>query len=227
MSVAIALTSGSVVTPDAEQIDSAIERVAARFVRTWGFSTVGMVAAKFRLFAKATAPREVLARRALAALPDVEWLDEAREWFTLLDRESAMRAAIEKIVAVAGVVERHELEEALGKRHSFGAAPAAVVRAYVGALAARVHRRGPFDWSLTPEELVILEAFEQAGPSLGLAELRAATRVCLPQASLAHVLRSSPLFVRASRGTYRVVGSFPLARYVTLAGSTTIVAPAQ
>ncbi|HVU50291.1 MAG TPA: hypothetical protein VHL80_06375 [Polyangia bacterium] len=196
-------------------------------MRAWGFSTVGMVAAKFRLLERATVPREVIACRALAALPDIEWLDEAREWFTLLDRESAMRAAIEKILAVAGVVERHELEEALGKRHSFGGAPPAVVRAYVEALAAQVLRRGALDASITSEELEILQAFDRTGPSLGLAELRLATRERLPEATLAHVLRASPLFVRASRGTYRVVGSFPAAPYVTLAGSTTIVAPAQ
>jgi hypothetical protein len=227
MSVAVSFTGASVVTTDSEQIDSAVERTAVRFVRAWGFSTVGMVAEKFRLIAKAPAPRVALARRVLARLPDLEWLDPTREWFTLLDRESSMRAAVEKIVAVVGIVEGHELEEALGKRHSFGDAPPAVVRAYVETLATRVARRGPFDWTLTSEELIVLEAFEQAGSSLGLAELRAATRASVPEASLTHVLRSSPLFVRASRGRYRVVGSLPLARYVTLAGSTTIVAPAQ
>jgi hypothetical protein len=206
MSVAVSLTNASVLTSDSERIDSAVERTAERFIRAWGFSTVGMVAGKFRLLAKATAPRQVLARRALAALPDIEWLDPSREWFTLLDRESAMRAAVEKIVAVAGVVEGHELEKALGKRHSFGDAPPAVVRAYVEALAARVVRRGPFDWTLTAEELAVLEAFADAGASLGLAELRVAMGGRVPEASLAHVLRASPIFLREARGLYRVVG---------------------
>src|SRR5262245_44664574 len=125
MSVAVSLNSAGVVSPGSEQIASAVERTAARFVKRWGFSTASMVAGKFRLLSRATAPREVLARRALSALPGVTWLDPAREWFTLLDRPSAVREAIEKVVAVAGVVERAELEEALGKRHSFGGAPPA------------------------------------------------------------------------------------------------------
>jgi hypothetical protein len=227
MSVAVSFTSASVVTPDSEQINSAVERAAGKFVRTWGFSTVGTVAGKFRLLARATAPRDVLARRALAALPDIEWLDPSREWFTLLERESTMRLAVEKIVAVAGIVEREELEEALGKRNAFGDAPPNVVRAYVEALAARVRRPGALRIALTPEELVVLGAFERLGPSACLADLREATRGKLSEASLGHLLRASPLFVGASRGTYRVVGAYPVSRYVTLAGSTTIVAPAQ
>jgi hypothetical protein len=227
MSVAVALNNAPVVSPSSEQISSAVERTAARFVRAWGFSTVGMVAGKFRLLSRAAAPREVLARRVLSASPGVTWLDPAREWFTLLDQPSAMREAVEKVVAVAGVVEREELEEALGKRHSFGGAPAAVVRAYVEALAGRVLRRGARGATLTPEELAVLDAFEHTGRTASIPRLRAATRGRLSAPVLAHVLRSSPLFVHEARGTYRVVGSCPAARYVTFAGSTTIVAPAQ
>jgi hypothetical protein len=227
MSVAVSLTSAVGVSSGSEQVASAVERTAVRFVSAWGFSTVGMVAARFRVTSRAPLPREVLARRALAALPDLEWLDPSREWFTLLERASAMRAAIEKIVAVAGVLEREELEEALGKRHAFGDAPPAVVRAYVEALAARVRRPGALRVELTSEELVVLDAFERLGASAGLLELRLATVGRISESALAHVLRSSPLFVRASRGTYRVVGSFPAPRYVTFAGRTTIVAPAQ
>jgi len=205
MSVAVSFTSAAVVTPDSERMDSAVERTAVRFVRTWGFSTVGMVAGRFRLLGKATAPRDVLARRALAALPDIEWLDPTREWFTLLDHESAMRAAIEKIVAVAGVVEREDLEQALGKRHAFGDAPPAVVRAYVEALAARVARRRTPLATFTEEELVVLEALERMGGRASLPELREATR--LSPDALAHVLRSSPLFLRETRAIYRVVGA--------------------
>jgi hypothetical protein len=170
-----------------------------------------MVAPRFRIIDKVTAPREVLARRALAALPDVVWLETTREWFTLVDRESVMRAAIEKVVGVVGVVDRAELEQALGKRHAFGAAPPAVVRAYVEAIAARVARRSS-PVVLAPEEQVVLEAFERAGGRASLSELRAATRGRLVPASFARVLRESPLFVRESRGTYRVVGSLPLTR---------------
>jgi hypothetical protein len=213
------------VSSRSEQIGSAVERTAVRFVRAWGFSTVEMVAAKFRMLARAALPRDTLARRALAELADVAWLDPTREWFTLLERPSPMRAAIEKIVAVAGIVERDELELALGKRHAFGDAPPSIVRAYVETLAARVSRSSDPRSALTPEEHVVLEAFERAGGAL--AELREATRGRLVPEALARVLGKSPLFLRAGRGAYRVVGSFPLPRYVTLAGKTTIVAPIQ
>jgi hypothetical protein len=215
------------VSSRSEQIGSAIQRTAARFVRTWGFSTVEMVAAKFRILARPSLPRETLARRVLAELPDIEWLDPTREWFTLLDRASPMRAAIEKIVAVAGVIERDELEEALGKRRAFADAPPSVVRAYVEALKARVSRSGDARAALTHEEHVVLEAFERAGGAATLTDLRDATRGRLLPDALARVLAASPLFLRSSRGAYRLVGSFPIPRYVTLAGSTTIVAPIQ
>src|SRR6516164_4470649 len=98
MSLPALASKTSVVSSSSERIASAVERVGVRFVRAWGFSTVGMVAARFRIVDKVKAPREVLARRALAALPGILWLDPTREWFTLLDCESAMRAAIEKVV---------------------------------------------------------------------------------------------------------------------------------
>jgi hypothetical protein len=222
-----------------EQIGLAVERVAVRFVRTWGFSTVEMVATKFRLLLRAPAPRAPLARRALAALPDLAWLDPTREWFTLLDRPSAMSASIEKIVSNVGAVGLEDLEAALGKRHSFGAAPLAVVRAYLAALATRVARRGSLspDAHLTTGERVVLAAFEGAGGVAALADLRAATHDRLEPAMLTRVLQGSPLFLREGRGTYRLVGtgaplwsrsvSRSVSRYVTLAGSTTIVAPIQ
>ena len=248
MSFAASMSDASIVSSRSEQIGSAVERTAVRFVRTWGFSTVEMVAARFRILTKATVPRESLTRRALGALPDVVWLDPTREWFSLLERESTMRASIEKIVVAVGVVERDELERALGKRHSFGGAPPAVVRAYVEALSAHVSRRGRASLlaGLTPEEHVVLEALERAGGDADLAGLRDLTLGRLAPGALTRVLQVSPLFLREGRGIYRVVGSrsgsrpgsrsgsrpasrlWPAAlRQVSLAGSTTIVAPIQ
>jgi hypothetical protein len=141
-----------------------------------------------------------------------------------------MSSAVEKILGVAGVVERDELELALGKRHAFGEAPPTVVRAYVEALAARVARRRSARATLTAEENVVLEALERAGGRTSLPELREATAGRLALDALARVLRTSPLFLRESRAIYRLVGraagAFPY-RYVTFAGNTTIVAPIQ
>jgi len=189
-------------------IGAAVERMAVRFVKAWGFSTVETVAGRFRMTTKATASRAAIARRALAELPDLAWLDPTREWFTLLDRESAMRIAVAKIVSTVGVVDHAELELALGKRHSFGAAPPPVVRAYVSALAARVARERLFPGALlSPEEKVVLGAFEHAGGAATLEDLRERTRHRLASAALTRVLQASPLFVRSARAAYRVVGS--------------------
>jgi len=194
------------VSSGSERTDRAVERTAVRFVRAWGFTTVEMVAARFRMLERAVAPRVSLARRALAALPDVAWLDPTREWFTLVARESSMRISIEKIVGVRPLVGLFELEEALGKRHSFGAAPAVVVRAYVGVLAEDVRRRDARA-RLSEEEHVVLEAFEATGGLATLEELRAATHARLPPGALVRLLQTSPLFLRASRGRYAVVGA--------------------
>jgi hypothetical protein len=203
------------------QIAHAVERTASRFVRTWGFSAVEMVAARFRMTERAPAPRSTLARRALAALPDIAWLDPGLEWFSLLDHPSSMRAAIEKIVATVGAVEPVELEQALGKGHSFCGAPPAVVHAYVVALSRRVTpfgagRRGPW---LDPEEHVVLDALERAGGHADLRKLRQTTTGRLAPALLTRVLNASPLFLREARGSYRVVGAFPSASAPTLVPS--------
>jgi hypothetical protein len=188
-----------------EQISRAVERVAIRFVRTWGFTTVGMVAASFRLCTPAPAPRTALTRRALAALADLEWLEPTQEWFSLLDHDSAMRAATEKILAISGRVETDELVRALGKRRSFGGAPPAVVQSYVAALSARAARLGR-NASVSPVEHAVLEALHEAGGVADLGDLRRATRGALSVVELRRVLQASPLFLRAGRGTYRVVG---------------------
>jgi hypothetical protein len=193
---------------DAARINAAIERTAVRFVKAWGFSTVEMVAGRFHSPAKVLASRAALARRSLSALPDVAWLDPTREWFTLLDRDSAMRSAVEKIVSTVGVVDLGELELALGKRHSFGAAPPTVVRAYLEVLAARVARERLFPGALlSPEEKVVLGIFEPAEGAATIEHLREHSRHRLAPAALTRVLQASPLFVRSSRGAYRVVGS--------------------
>jgi len=190
-----------------EQISRAVVRVAIRFVRTWGFTTVGMVAASFRLCVPAPAPRTSLTRRALCALPDLEWLEPTQEWFSLLDLDSAMRSALEKILAVRGGVETDELVRALGKRRSFGGAPPAVVKSYVAALSARAARPAG-NASITADEHAVLEALHEAGGVADLGELRRATRGTLSDVELTRVLQASPLFLRAGRGAYRVVG-FP------------------
>jgi hypothetical protein len=205
MSLALPMNEASAVSPGSERIASAVERAAVRFVRIWGFTTVETVAGHFRMLTPAPAPRASLARLALARLPDIVWLDPTREWFSLLDRAEGMRAALEKIRAAVGLVDVDELERALGKRHSFGEAPRAVVRAFVEALSALPSCR-ELVTRLTPEELTLLEAFESAGGAAHLDELRAATRGRLPPVALARVLQASPLFLHTGRGAYRLVG---------------------
>jgi hypothetical protein len=197
-----------------EAVERAVARVATRFVRTWGFTTVGMVAQRFRLTTTSDEPRPVMARRALSRLRDLRWLDADHEWFTLVECDSPPSAALAKIMAVCGSVDLEDLVPALGKRHSFGDAPASVVRAYLDELVGRHERSrawaaGPAIASaLTRAEQVLVDSLRDAGGSADIAILRRdAARRSISEEILTRTLAQSPLFMRVSRGTYRVVGT--------------------
>jgi hypothetical protein len=198
----------------AKRIERAVERVATRFVRTWGFTTVGMVAQRFRLTTTCNAPRSVLARRALSGLRDLRWLDAEHEWFTLLESDSPTSTAFAKIVTVLGAVDRQDLLLALGKRHSFGDAPERVVGAYLDELISR-HQRARA-WSARPsdasdptrEERMVVECLRDAGGVAEISVLRRAAKTRLISAeALMRALSRSPLFARVARGTYGLIGA--------------------
>jgi hypothetical protein len=185
-----------------------IEQVAARFVRTWGFTTVDMVAARFRILKALVEPRAVLARRALERLPDLHWLDPTREWFTLTARPSTMTAAVAKVWATVGDVELDELRLALGKRHSFGGAPWGVIQTFLATLShtSRVAADGAAACSW--EEEVLVAMLRGTGGSDDLRSLRRrALDLGLDPRTLCRTLEASPLFLHTSRGQYRLVGS--------------------
>jgi hypothetical protein len=200
--------------PDEESVERAVARVAVRFVRTWGFTTVGMVSERFRLTTTRNQARPVMARRALSRLRDLRWLDPEREWFTLLETESPPKAALAKIIAVTGGVPREDLVMALGKRHSFRDAPNDVVRAYLDELV-RGHERSRA-WNAAPtrestptrEEQILVEAFRGAGGSADLEILRRhAERASISEEALTRTLSHSPLFLRVARSIYRLLGA--------------------
>jgi hypothetical protein len=199
------------------RIERAVEMVATRFVRTWGFTTVSMVAQRFRLTTTGRAPRSVMARRALSGLRDLRWLDEEHEWFTLLDSDSPTSIAFAKIVAVLGTVDRQDLLLALGKRHSFGDAPERVVRAYLDELVSR--HQWARAWSArtssasapTREERMVVECLRDAGGTAEIAVLRrAAEHNSISPDALIRTLSRSPLFVRVARGTFALVSHAPV-----------------
>jgi hypothetical protein len=185
--------------------ERAIEITAARFVRTWGFTTIEMVAACFRLVRRSTEPRAVLARRAIERLPDLCWLEPTREWFSLLARDSPGKIALAKIAAVTTDVDGAELRLALGKRHAFRDVPPAVVDSYLGVLT----RLPPSTrHGLTPEETALVLLLRADGGSADVQTLRArAADLSLDGASVARTLRASPLFLPAGRGRTRLIGS--------------------
>jgi len=198
-----------------ETIARAVEMVAVRFVRTWGFTTVDMVSHRFRLTMAPTGSRSVMAREALTRLSDLRWLDPARQWFTLIGRESPMQAALAKVVAVSGCIDRDDILLALGKHHSFGQAPNGVVRAYVAELVgsqawARPSGGGPTSASaLTREERVLVDLLRCTGGSATTELLRhEAARHSIAPEALKRVLWRSPLFLRMARGSYRLVGTY-------------------
>lgn len=192
-----------------DRLVESVERVAARFVRTWGFTTVAMVSAHLRITAPSGLSHIALTRRALDAMPDLAWLDPSREWFTLLDRESPMRTAVEKIYDVAGDVGRTDTTLALGKRGSFGNAPARVVAAFVARLVARVATDSPAARAgrATRDEWILIDVLRHASGAVDLSTLRQATSRFVSPKVATRVLRSSPLFLRVGQGRYRLVGT--------------------
>ncbi|HSZ84314.1 MAG TPA: hypothetical protein VLA14_18640 [Polyangia bacterium] len=187
--------------------ERAIEITAARFVRTWGFTTIEMVAACFRLVRRSTEPRAVLARRAIERLPDLCWLEPTREWFSLLERDSPGKTALAKIAAVTTDVDGAELHLALGKRHAFRDVPPAVVESYLAVLT-RLPRPTSTRHGLTPEETALVLLLRADGGSADVQTLRArAADLSLDGASVARTLRVSPLFLPAGRGRTRLIGS--------------------
>jgi hypothetical protein len=187
--------------------EHAIEITAARFVRTWGFTTIEMVAACFRLVRRSTEPRAVLARRAIERLPDLCWLEPTREWFSLLDRDSPGKIALAKIAAVTSDVDSEELHLALGKRHAFRDVPPVVVDSYLAVLT-RLPRSTSRDNGLTREEKALVLLLRADGGSADVQALRArAAELSFDGASISRTLRTSPLFLPAGRGRTRLIGS--------------------
>jgi hypothetical protein len=185
--------------------EHAIEITAARFVRTWGFTTVEMVASRFRLVRRSTQPRAVLARRAIERLPDLRWLDPSREWFSLIDCEAPAKAALAKIATVAEDIDPAELQLALGKRHAFRDVPPTVVQSYVEVLA-RVAR--PAGAALTREETALVTLLRDEGGDADVQTLRArGADLGLDDAAIARTLKVSPLFLPGGRGRYRLIGA--------------------
>jgi hypothetical protein len=195
-----------------------VERAAVRFVRAWGFTTVGMVAEHFRLTTTTTAARLLatesrllITRRALARLRDLRWLDPTQEWFTLIDRDSRPKAAFAKILAVTGEVDREDLALALGKRHSFRDVPKDVVRVYLAELLAnhgRARAKPAPAVELTRVERILVEALEERGGRAEIEILRRAARPWSISASaLKETLSGSPLFVRVEQGIYGLIGA--------------------
>ena len=193
-----------------DQVAEAVERVAVRFIRTWGFTTIAMVSAHFRLLSRTSIPRASLARNAVGSLADLKWLDPSCEWFSLVDRESPMRTAVEKIYAVTGKFDQAEVSQALGKRHSFANVPGAVVQAFVSTLTARIAAgpRPSLATRLDREERVLVTLLRHAGGIADIATLqRAAAEHVVPPHVSARVLGASPLFLRTGYGLYRMVGT--------------------
>ena len=186
--------------------ERAIEITAARFVRTWGFTTIEMVAACFRLVRRSTEPRAVLARRAIERLPDLCWLEPTREWFSLLERDSPGKTALAKIAAVTTDVDGAELHLALGKRHAFRDVPHAIVGSYLAVLTRLASTSRPS--GLTRQEEALVRLLRDDGGNADAQTLRArAAALSFDVASISRTLRTSPLFLPAGRGRYRLIGS--------------------
>jgi hypothetical protein len=198
--------------------ERAIRSVAERFVRTWSFTTVEMVAGRFRPTRTSTQTRTSIVRRALALMPELRWLDPACEWFSLLDCASPGTATLDKIGSLAGAqrIDREELFAALDKRHTFRDVPHVVIQSYLSTLLARPRTFADgFLARLPREERALVEILRAAGGASDTEALRQhAAALSIDAATVMRLLQTSPLFLREGRGIYRLVGA-------------SLVAPAQ
>ena len=199
--------------------DRAVAACAARFVRTWGFTTVEMVAGRFRPSRTSTQTRTSMVRRALAHLPELRWLEPTCEWFTLLDCESPATATADKIAAVANALDGDELYAALDKKHTFRDVPPVVAQAYVSSLLTRPRVPAEATLARLPrEERALIGLLLDAGGASDTELLRRrAAALSLDAATVRRTLQSSPLFLRAARGVYRLAGA-PLGPTAPVAG---------
>ena len=218
-----ALTGGSDIGESLD-VQRSVEATAARFVRTWGFTTVGMVSQRFRLTVTTDASRLFIARQAISRQPDVRWLDPTREWFTLIERDSRPKAALAKIFAISAHIDQidridridridqEELTRALGKRHTFRDVPSDVVRAYLTELIASHARAGTGrDFraeALTLAESVLVDVLQERGGYAPLEVLRREVkRWSITAEALKRTLAESPLFIRVAQGLYGLIGT--------------------
>jgi hypothetical protein len=207
MSAALTVRSDVRWCPDVQR---AVEAAAVRFVRTWGFTTVGMVAQRFRLTITTNESRLFMTRQAISRLPDLRWLDPICEWFTLIERDSRPKTALSKILAVSGDIDLEDLGLALGKRHSFRDVPHDVVRSYLAELVSH-HVRVAVParaGALTRVENVLVDALHERGGCADIDVLRRdVKRRSITPAALKRTLSESPLFIRVAHGIYGIVGA--------------------
>jgi hypothetical protein len=196
----------------AQEIASSIISTAAAFISWWGLGNVQSVTERVGAL-KESRPDLGTARTVLGALPQLRWLDEAREWFSLRGESNRLTMVVRKVFSVVSRIARGELVSTLLKGQLPGQRPPErVVERYLVDIA-DCELRGDFVHAkpgdqaaaLTPGERVLVDTLRSGGGELPLTELKRTVCGELPEWKVRHLVNSSPLFVRRDHGTVRLI----------------------
>jgi len=199
-------------TGPAQEIASAIISTATSFISWWGMGTVQSVMA--RVGTLKSAPHDAgTIRRVLAGIPQLRWLDESREWFSLRSGTNRLTILVRKVFTFVSRIARGELIRTLLKGQIPGFHPPAPVLERYLADVADCRFEGEFvrprpaeqALALTAAERVLIDALRAGGGELPMTHLKSNLRSELPPWKIRHTVDSSPLFLRSERGTVRLI----------------------
>ena len=155
------------------------------------------------------------ARRLLALVPEVRWLDERRTWLAVAvpDLGRRVEATVRKMLAVSPLLSLEELDEGLRRAFRPVALPLPVLARVLEGVPWLERRSGyaatvPLvrTEELSPVELGLVALVAQAGGTVRFAQAVALGVPALNRNSIAYYLRRSPVFAPVGRGAYRLCG---------------------
>jgi hypothetical protein len=198
--------------PVVHGVAAAIIATATGFVSWWGLANINSLAERVRTL-KATPIDAAAARRVLCGVPQLRWLDDDHEWFSLRGETTRFTLLVRKVFGVVGRIARRDLVATLLKGQPPALVPPArVVERYLTEVAdcevEGDHVRPRFPdraTALTVGERMLVDALRAGGGELPLADLRTRLGGDLPEWKVRHLVRSSPLFVRPDPRCVRLI----------------------
>jgi hypothetical protein len=191
-----------------------INSKAGKLVSRWGVTTVSEVCSQID-----TSLSRDLVRKILGGLPDIAWLDEKQNWFTLVAaKRNRLLNLVAKVLAVAPGINLAELRRAISRSHRMkGFAPPQTVLARfcnvqdgLSLDEDRVTSKGSLGSTdkLANIEQDFVDVLTRIGPVARREEIeQECTKIGMNRHSFYVYLSYSPIIHRASKGVYGLIGA--------------------